>query len=98
MDNCYIDPAYTPTVNFTNVHHIRGVLYIKKGANVTFSGGVRMQCVVVGEPSGSIGTNIIRFEGNGVAKDPLSSLPADDARFTELRELTGTFVLRRSGT
>ena len=89
--NIYIDSGTTYT--FDSTHTLKGVVYIKAGCNITFNGQVKMQCVVVGEPAGSIATNLIKFQGNSVAKLPLSSLPADDPRFTELRTLDGTFVL-----
>ena len=91
-DNIYIDPLYTPTVTFDGTQTLRGVVLLKPGVNVTFNGQVTMQCVVVGEPGGLLATNVIKFEGNGKAKEPLSSLP-DEPKFAELRNMDGTFIV-----
>jgi hypothetical protein len=93
FDNIYLDAATTPVVSFDQTSTIRGVLYVKKGVKLSFSGGVNLQCVIVGEPAGTIATpNLITFSGNGVAKLPLSSLP-NLPQFDGVRDLTGTFII-----
>jgi hypothetical protein len=93
FDNIYLDAATTPTVAFDQNSTIRGVLYVKKGVKLSFSGAVNLQCVIVGEPAGTIATpNLITFSGNGVAKLPLSSLP-NLPQFDGVRDLTGTFII-----
>jgi hypothetical protein len=93
FDNIYLDAATTPTVTFDQNSTIRGVLYVKKGVKLSFSGAVNLQCVIVGEPAGTIATpNLITFSGIGVAKQPLSSLP-NLPQFEGLRDLTGTFII-----
>lgn len=94
FDNIYLDPLTTPTVTFDQNSTIRGVLYVKKGVSLSFTGGVKLQCVIVGEPKGIMGlTDTIKFSGNGVAKQPLSTLPTNEPKFAGLHELTGVFIL-----
>ena len=93
FDNIYLDPLTTPSVTFDQTSTIRGVLYVKKGVTLAFTGGVNLQCVIVGEPKGPMGVNdTIKFSGNGVAKKPLSTLP-NEPKFAGLHELTGIFIL-----
>jgi len=94
FDNIYLDAATTPVVSFDQNSTIRGVLYVKKGVKLTFTGGVVLKCVIVGEPSGSITTpNLISFSGNGVAKESVANLPVTEHQFDGIRELTGTFII-----
>jgi hypothetical protein len=94
FDNIYLDPATTPTVSFDQNSTIRGVLYVKKGVKLSFTGAVNLQCVIVGEPAGTIATpNLITFSGNGVAKQSVATLPLDQHQFDGIRELTGTFII-----
>jgi hypothetical protein len=91
-DNTYIPPNTNPT--FATGTTIRGVLLVKEPNIVTFNGQVNMQCVIVTEDKGvgTLTTNSVRFSGNGLAKQPLSTLP-NEPQFAGLQDLTGSFIL-----
>ena len=90
-DNIYIPANSNPT--FDGTMTVRGVVLIYPPNTVSFQGGVKLQAVIVGKPGGSLATNVIKFSGNGVSKDPLSSLPLTESKFDGLRELSGTFLM-----
>jgi hypothetical protein len=89
-DNIYIPAGSNPI--FDSTMTVRGAVLVYPPNTVNFQGGVKIQAVIVGKAGGSIATNIIRFSGSGVAKDPLSSLP-DEPKFAELRQMSGTFIV-----
>jgi hypothetical protein len=74
---------------------ILGILFIEMPNVVTFSGKVNIQGMIVADPNGTtdLTANAIHFSGTGGTKQGVGSLPAGDARFDGLRDLTGSFIL-----
>jgi hypothetical protein len=72
---------------------LRGVVYIETPNQITFSGGVTIQGVIVvqNNPTGDPTTNTIKFSGN-VTHQGVETLP-DAAPFAGLPKLTGSFLL-----
>jgi hypothetical protein len=70
---------------------VRGVLYLEKGASVSFGGSTVVQGVIVGsnESVGDLTKHVIDFGGSVTAK-PITDLPPE---FGEVRTLTGGFII-----
>jgi len=95
-----------PGRNFTNIRIkaganpkfaansvIRGVVYVETPNQITFTGSVTIQGVVVvqNNPTGTTATNSITFTGN-VTHQGVETLP-DSGVFAGLPKLTGSFLL-----
>ena len=79
--------------NFSGQVTLKGIVYIETPNVVDFSGGVDITGIIAGEGNmnDNSGINQIIFRGN-VSSHPVTELPAD-ARFDEIRNQTGTFVI-----
>jgi Tfp pilus assembly protein PilX len=79
--------------HFSGQVTLKGIVYIETPNVVDFSGGVDVTGIVVGDGNmnDNSGTNQLIFRGN-VASHPVTDLPAE-ARFNEIRDQTGTFVI-----
>lgn len=79
--------------HFTGQVTLKGIVYIETPNVVDFSGGVNVTGIIVGDGNlnDNSGTNQIIFRGN-VSSHPVTDLPAE-ARFDEIRDQTGTFVI-----
>jgi hypothetical protein len=86
--NCRI-PANS-NITLSNVT-IKGVLYLETPCKLKFNGNTTIQgCIVVqNNPTGTIATNTLTFNGN-VSATGVETL---DASFGDLRKLTGAFLL-----
>ena len=72
---------------------IQGVVYIETPNQITFTGGVSIQGVIVvqNNPTGSVDTNSITFGGN-ITHQGVETLP-NSAPFVGLPQLSGSFLL-----
>jgi hypothetical protein len=88
--NVIIEAGTDPTISKSVIN---GVLYIKSPNNVTFSGNVVVNGVIITEEKAgeSLENCTIEFRGN-CDFPGVGALP-DTAAFTDLRELTGTIML-----
>ena len=73
---------------------IRGVLYVEQPNQVEFSGHVNIQGVIATADAGdnAYDDNTIRFRGS-VSSQGVETLPDNDSRFAELREMPGSMIL-----
>ena len=91
LENIRIPAGTNPS--FSGQVVIKGVVFIETPNVVTFSGGVDMTAIVVGDGdwTDDSGTNQINFLGN-VTSSPVSELPAE-TQFEGLHDKVGTFVM-----
>jgi hypothetical protein len=82
------------TYSFSGNCAIKGILYVKTPAKITFSGNTTIQgCVVVeNNPAGTPATNTMSFSGN-VAATAIDTLPANGTFPAAERALTNSFLL-----
>jgi hypothetical protein len=91
FENIRILPNTNP--DFTGQSTLKGVIFIETPNVVTFTGGVDMTGIIVGDGdwTDNSGTNQIIFRGN-VDSTSVSELPAE-AQYAGLHDETGTFVM-----
>lgn len=80
---------------FSSDTTIRGVVYIESPNEVHFAGQADVTGVIVVEPPGGTlhtDSHKIKFSG-GVTSTGVEGLPSDDPAFTDLRAMTGSFLL-----
>jgi hypothetical protein len=89
LTNCRIPANTNPS--FAGGATITGVLYIETPNQVTFTGNASVQGVIVvqNDPTGTVSSNLIDFQGN-VSATGVETLPAS---YGGLRSLTGAFLL-----